>query len=186
MQLNDSTSSELLARLQASEHEALELLARWASPLITQWLETRQLSAAEMDEVFQETLLAVYLNIDTYQPAAVRGFRSWLRIIAERKVWELDLRRESVAGTGPRVELPTAPTQDSLEDESDVRRTIWLACRTLEPRFSPRVWQAFWRTTALSQSIDAVATALEMTPVTVRGCRARVLAALRTELRFWS
>jgi DNA-directed RNA polymerase specialized sigma24 family protein len=185
MPSNELAKSELLTRLQANEPEAMEWIAQWANPLISRWLETRNLSAEDSDKVFQETLLAVYMNVETYSADGTRGFRGWLRTLMERSILQMGRQRASSANELC-FELPTVVADHQTVDRADIQRTLWIACRVIESRFSPGVWQSFWRTAVLSQPIDDVAAALGKTPLAVRTDRARVLFSLRAELRFWS
>jgi RNA polymerase sigma-70 factor (ECF subfamily) len=188
MSSSHPTSSELLVRLQALDQEAFHLLVLWASPLVSRWLQPLELSVADFDEVFQETFLSVHSKFDTYQQAPGVTFRQWLRTLVQHQAIELQRKRQQNLTDSQCAEIAKCLAHDDAdyaENESDVRRSIWLACRVTEAQFSPSVWQAFWQTSVLSKSTAEVASSLGVSPVAVRKYKSRVLAALRAELAFW-
>ncbi len=97
---------ELIANLAGGDDAALrELFTRHAP-----WLAARLravLSPPEVEDVLQETFLAVWKNARTYRPQGQAG--GWLWVIARRQAALLLRRRGPVAG----------PLADAAEPETD-------------------------------------------------------------------
>ncbi len=186
MTSSDSTSSDLLNRIKAQDREAFQLLVLWAGPFVMRWLQPLRLPPADIEDVFQETFLAVYRKIDAFRETRDGSFRVWLKTIAQRRAIDIRRRRSPLTPAEQAAEVAELTTFDDTVHESDTQRSIWIACRATEAQFSPHVWQAFYRTAILSQSTAEVADSLGFSPVMVRKYKSRVLAVLRSELAFWT
>ena len=66
----------LMARAQTGDREAFQLLFREIGPLVTSFVRRRVRDPAEIEDICQEALMAVYRSRQTYQPA--RPFEPWL------------------------------------------------------------------------------------------------------------
>jgi RNA polymerase sigma-70 factor (ECF subfamily) len=165
--------AELIVRVAAGEHSALrELFGRHAP-----WLATRLravLPPSDVEDVLQETFLAVWSGAGRYQPRGAVG--AWLWGIARRQA-ALHLRRR-----GPvhlHLEMPDAafdPAEAAL-----TRMEIDRAAEDLGPDGSAdrEVWQLMY---VEDRPVDEVARLMGVPPGTVKSRAHRVRRILRAAL----
>jgi RNA polymerase sigma-70 factor, ECF subfamily len=170
---------ELIIRVAAKDDMALrELFARHAP-----WLAARlraALPASDVEDVLQETFLAVWTSAPRYQPQGSAG--GWLWQIARRQA-ALFLRRR-----GPAT-LPLPPSLDSgvaaTDDPTDIaltRAQIADALTSLGPAHSPA--REIWQLAYVEDRPLAEVAALTNLPVgTVKSRAHRVRQLLRAALR---
>ncbi len=80
-----------MEQAQGGNREAFHTLFKEAGPLITRFLRRRLSDNAEIEDICQEVMIAVYKSRHTYQPE--RPFEPWLFAIV-RKVSSEHFRRE--------------------------------------------------------------------------------------------
>jgi RNA polymerase sigma-70 factor, ECF subfamily len=105
--------SRLMARAQAGDKEAFHGLFADIGPLITRMVRRRVADQAEVDDICQEVLLAIFKSRHTYQPS--RPFEPWLFAIV-RHVIGAYLRRERLRSAW--LEPLTEPMDIGVDDES--------------------------------------------------------------------
>jgi RNA polymerase sigma-70 factor (ECF subfamily) len=95
------TFAELMARAQGGDRDAFRTLLEKITPILKAFLRKRIADPAEVDDVCQEILLALYQARHTYQPG--RPLEPWLFAIARnisldhaRLSWERARRQELV------------------------------------------------------------------------------------------
>jgi RNA polymerase sigma-70 factor, ECF subfamily len=144
-------------------------------------------ATTEIQDVTQETFLAMSLALPDFIPERAGSFRTWVRGIARHKA--LDHFRRSrgevpaVGGTVARSLIEGITDGDSSADADD-EEVSGLYCRALDlirVQFEDRTWKAFWRHAVDTIPADTVAKELAMSPVAVRVAKSRVLARLREE-----
>jgi RNA polymerase sigma factor (sigma-70 family) len=114
--------AQLMERAQGGDREAFHILFKEVGPLITRFLRRRLSDNTEVEDICQETMLAVYKSRHTYQPE--RPFEPWLFAIV-RKVSGEHLRRDRQR-FGFQIhadELPETGVQDSSQ-ELELREAI--------------------------------------------------------------
>jgi RNA polymerase sigma-70 factor, ECF subfamily len=74
--------AQLMERVQRGEREAFHMLFKDIGPLITRFLHRRLSGNSEIEDICQETVLAVYKSRHTYQPD--RPFEPWLFAILRK------------------------------------------------------------------------------------------------------
>jgi RNA polymerase sigma factor (sigma-70 family) len=87
----DSRLGGLMASAQAGDRAAYDMLLRESVPAIRAVARGRGVPPGTVDDVVQETLLAIHRARHTYEPG--RSFLAWLRTIAERRAIDA-LRRQ--------------------------------------------------------------------------------------------
>jgi RNA polymerase sigma-70 factor (ECF subfamily) len=161
---------ELIASLAGGDDAALrELFTRHAP-----WLAARLravLPAPDVEDVLQETFLAVWQNARTYRPQGQAG--GWLWVIARRQA-ALLLRRRGPA-TGPLVDEGGA--QDPVE-AALARADLQAAASTLG-RTEREVWRLMY---VEDRPVAEVAELTGVPPGTVKSRANRARRLLRTAL----
>jgi RNA polymerase sigma-70 factor, ECF subfamily len=110
-----ASRGRLMERAQNGDKEAFQALFTDIGPLITLFVRRRVFDQAEVDDVCQEALLAVFKSRHTYQPA--RPFEPWLFAIV-RNVIAAYLQRNRQRG---RWQAPTSEIPETwAEDESSL------------------------------------------------------------------
>jgi RNA polymerase sigma-70 factor, ECF subfamily len=110
-----ASRGRLMERAQNGEREAFQALFADIGPLITLFVRRRVFDQAEVDDVCQEALLAVFKSRHTYQPA--RPFEPWLFAIV-RNVIAAYFQRNRQRG---KWQAPTSEIPDTwAEDESSL------------------------------------------------------------------
>jgi RNA polymerase sigma-70 factor (ECF subfamily) len=110
-----ASRGRLMERAQNGDREAFQALFADIGPLITLFVRRRVFDQAEVDDVCQEALLAVFKSRHTYQPA--RPFEPWLFAIV-RNVIAAYFQRNRQRG---RWQAPTSEIPETwAEDESSL------------------------------------------------------------------
>lgn len=184
-----STSSSLLERLRARDHEAWRRLTLLYGPLVYGWGRQRGLRPEDAADVTQEVLAAVAVKIGDFRlDGAKATFRGWLWTITRNKIHDLYRRQagkpQAQGGSDAQDRLQKVAASDGFEP-SDPTAIVWLVRQALELiriEFEERTWQAFWRTAVDGQRTADVAVELDMNPAAIRKARSRVFQRLRAEL----
>jgi RNA polymerase sigma-70 factor (ECF subfamily) len=189
---NSTTSSSLLARVQANDTTAWDRLVALYAPLLFHWCRQWHLPDQDAADVLQEVFQAVATHVSSFRREKEGdSFRGWLRTIARNKVRDhfRRLQREPEGAGGTEAQLwigqlaaPPAPEEDSSGGGEAERDLFHRALELIRREFEERTWQAFWRTAVDGQAARDVAADLAMSPGAVRVAKCRVLQRLREEL----
>jgi len=163
------------------------------TPVLRGWLRRySDLSAADVDDLVQDVLLAVARDLPKFDHAGRPGaFRGWLRTVLVHRLkhfWRSRDRRPAAVGgsdfAGDLRQLEDAGTPVSrlFDHEHDVR-LLGRLLDQVEVQFAPATWQAFRQQVFDGRSPDQVATELKMPLHSVYAAKSRVLQALRTLAR---
>ena len=186
------TRPSLLLRLRdAGDQRAWAEFLEIYQPLIQRLVRQRGLQDADAREVTQEALIAVAGAIGRWEADTNRGsFRGWLATIARNLVVNFLIRQaRHPRGTGNSDfarwlnEVPAADRGESRLFDLEHRRQVFLwAAALIESEFRPETWRAFWETSVLGRSVEAVATELQMSAGAVYVARSRVMKRLRMKV----
>jgi len=187
------TRLSLLHRVRdAGDNVAWEEFVKTYEPLVYRVARRRGLQDADAREVVQEVLLSVAGAIDRWDSTGRKGaFRSWLfRITRNLTVNLLVKQQRQVLGTGGTdmlrllEKLPEPPANDSAIFDEEYRRQLFRrAAEQVRPVIHENTWQAFWRTCVDGESIQQVATDLQVSVGSVYAARSRVTARMNAEIR---
>ena len=101
----------LMERTQSGDKEAFQVLFSDIGPLITRFVRRRVLDQADVDDVCQEVLFAIFKSRHTYQPA--RPFEPWLfAIIRNVLSGYLQRHRQRITWHEPMSEVPEIFVED--------------------------------------------------------------------------
>ncbi len=183
---SSSTSRSLLRRVQLQDEAAWERLSLIYAPTVYAWCRKANLQAADSADIVQEVFQSVAIHIKNFQsdkPGST--FRGWLWTIYRSKLMDF-YRRCPLPGAGSAVERVTALHESSSSDDDQQRaeraQLVNRALRIIKGDFRQRTWDAFWRTTMLSEPVKEVAEKLGLSSAAVCMCRSRVLRRLRETL----
>lgn len=189
-----SIASSLLVQVRDQDPDAWQQLVRVYGPLVFQWCRRKGLSDEAAADVGQEVFVAVAASIQKFRREKKGDtFVGWLRQITRFKIadyWRRDKTRPNVIGGSEfRNAIAALPDEDSGDtDESQVaapseRQLIFgHAIQMVRDRFTPKTWNAFYRTAVEDQETADVAADLDMTTMAVRQAKSRVLRKLREAL----
>jgi RNA polymerase sigma-70 factor (ECF subfamily) len=169
----------LVARVAAGDDTALrELFSRHAP-----WLAARLrtvLPAAEVEDVLQETFLAVWRGAAGYRPAGAAG--GWLWGIARRQAALLLRRRGPAAAMLPGEVTAGARQAGDPAEVAMSRADLAAAVAALGPPGAPEreVWQLLYEQ---DRPVAEVAVMLGVPPGTVKSRAHRARRLLRAALR---
>lgn len=100
-----------MERAQNGDKEAFQTLFVDIGPLITRFVRRRGLDQSEVDDVCQETLLAIFKSRHSYQPT--RPFEPWLFAIVRHVMAAYFARtRQHARGREPMGEIAELCTED--------------------------------------------------------------------------
>src|SRR5262245_15275138 len=187
-----ATRLSLIAKLHdradaAAWHEFVALY----EPLIRRLARRKGLQDADAGDLCQEVFRVVAGAIDRWDPDPTRGsFRGWLSRIARNLLINFLTRpKRQPAGSGSTSMLelleahPAADPEATALFEAEYRwRLFEAAAADVRGEFTPRTWQAFWRTAVEGRPPTAVAAELGLSVGAVYVARSRVLARLRQAL----
>jgi RNA polymerase sigma-70 factor (ECF subfamily) len=185
----DGTSSTLLHRVREEDPDAWHYLVELYGPHVYAWCRKSDLSPHDAADVLQEVFWAVASKVAHFRRDRPGDtFRGWLRTITRNKIHDHFRRLES------RPEAPVsrshlqrqAAPQETIPQQEDPSSELSLlshhVLRRIRSEFTPRIWQAFWRTVVDGVSSADAAEELGMTPPAVRQARYRVMRRLREDL----
>lgn len=189
---SDSTSTDLLRNVEASNPEAWNRFAELYTPLIYRWARKTALQPADAEDVTQEVFRVIARRLPDYQKSRGKGgsFRGWMWGITRNVILRhLERHRKRDVPTGgstahrrlievPELQSSDAPPTDPRGDKTLLMRIV----RAIRNDFEESTWQSFWRTTIEGQSASDVGRDLGMTAAAVRQAKYRVLSRLREEL----
>ena len=161
------------ASLTGDEGAYRRLLAeigRGIRPLVRGAFSRSRLGDGDIEDVVQETLLAIHLKRQTWDPN--QRLMPWVNAIARHKVIDC-MRRRGARRIEPIEDFEAvlaAPEQPDPHARSDVER--------LMERLNPRAREIVRSISLEEQSIGATATRLGMTEVAVRVALHRALKSL--------
>jgi RNA polymerase sigma-70 factor (ECF subfamily) len=187
MDESPATRRSLIVKLRDPADEAAwrEFLTLY-EPLVYRLARRKGLQDADARDLCQEVFRAVAQSIDRWEPD--RGsFRGWLIRIARNLLINFLTRgRNQPRGSGStsvqdllEVEPAADPSATAVFDAEYRRRLFRWAAEDVRREFTPRTWQAFWRTAVEDGSPRAVAAELGLSIGAVYIARSRVLARLR-------
>jgi len=187
-----SSGLSLAVRLQDDCLGAWTELVELYGPLIESWLTSADLDPAGKEDVAQEVFLAVYRNIQRFDPRREGAtFRGWLWQITRNAMLKYVEKRNlrGCGGTGALQQFAVVADSgaggssiDSASSAADVAGLLSRAMTRLKPQIEPQTWEAFWQTAVLGRNATEVASTLGMTAAAVRQAKSRTLRRLRQQL----
>jgi RNA polymerase sigma-70 factor (ECF subfamily) len=187
-----STSSSLIARVQAHDADAWRRFVELYSPLVYFWCRRAGLQPSDAADVLQDTFQSVASGIGAFQHGGPgHSFRAWLWTIARNKLRDYFRRRnvqpQSLGGSGADEQLQKLIADDDASESlpASASPLFARALQLVRAEFEDRTWDAFWRATVDGQPTEQVAADLGLSTNAVYKAKSRVLARLRRELGDW-
>lgn len=177
MRLTNLSDEALALAAREGDARALEVIVdRYGGRLIA-YLRRRTRSAADAEDLAQETLVRAWVNLDSFD--ANRSFRAWLFTIASRLAVDLlrkDARRSSRELTHSRQSTTAHDEPDAALGMREQSSRLWrLADQTLTDNQRAALWLRY----AENLSIAQISQALGKSNVGVRVALHRARATLR-------
>ncbi|MCC6509586.1 MAG: sigma-70 family RNA polymerase sigma factor [Pirellulaceae bacterium] len=173
------TRISLLERLQgtgASDASWQEFVSRYAN-LLKSWCRHWGVGSADIDDVVQETLIAVVSSLPSFEHRGAGSFRGWMKTIARRCFAQLikHYQRNPAAGaaTIDASELACEKLVDSFDQEAQ-RELFALSAQAVKQRVAESTWLCFEMSAIQGMSGAEVANALGLNVSTVYVARGRV------------
>lgn len=142
------TRISLLERLQAaSANDATwqEFVGRYAN-LLKRWCRQWGVGASDIDDVVQDTLIAVVSSLPKFEHRGTGSFRGWMKTIARRCFAQLvhHYTRNPAAGAGKieNIDVACEKLVDSFDQEAQ-RELFDLSAAAVKERVAESTWQAF-------------------------------------------
>ena len=187
MPANPDTRESLILRLpSANDADAWQEFIDLYEPLVIRFARRRGLQDADAREIAQNVFISVAKAVDRWQPDRERGkFRAWLFRIARNQLINWVAKHSKDCGSGRTSDFiamtqikATPQQQDALE--LDYRREMFrLAAAHVRASFSKVSWEAFWRTSVLSESVESVALSLGISHGAIYIARSRITARIK-------
>jgi RNA polymerase sigma-70 factor (ECF subfamily) len=184
------TSASLIGRLTAAPTDAdwrrLDDLYR---PLLRAWVARAGVHGADIEDLAQEVLLAVYRKIAKFEWRGQGAFRAWLRkILANQLRDHFRGRKYRPTATGDSditrqldgLESPDS-TLSRLWDREHDRHVVAALMRRVRSDFEPETWRAFHYYVLEGRPAAEVAAELGLSLNSVLLAKSRVLKRLRQE-----
>lgn len=187
----NSTSISLLDCARKGQQRAWSEIVRLYGPLVVRWCRQYGIQGSDVDDVIQNVFMAVSGHLDKFGlKSGTSSFRGWLWTITRSKIMD-HLRKQKelpigICGSGIQqigTNLEHGDRDRSEEEDcQDLQEVVSQVLVLIRQDFSEQTWRAFWRTTAMGESVSQVGKDLGMTPAAVCMCRARVLRRVRETL----
>lgn len=178
------TSSWLL-RARSGDQQAWHKLERASRGLILWWCRRGGVSERDLDDVLQETLLALFRALPDYQHQNFTGF---LWAIVRRKIqdhWRIRGKGQDPEGGSRMQELLKNVEAESNEATGPVSRGGQLlfegVVRLVRAEFAEHDWQAFWASAVEQRAAADIAASLGISRNQVYLARSRILRRIRQE-----
>lgn len=164
----DATNPSLLRRIRSRDNkQAWNQFDELYRPMLRRFAAARGLPEADVDDVVQHCMTAVYVHIDgfTYDPQRGR-FKGWLRTLVNNRC--RDLLRAKMGLTFDAEKLDEVPS--AHESPEDAFERIWAdehlnhCLRTVQGEVSQKVFGAFRRYALESQPAEEVCRDFGITP----------------------
>jgi RNA polymerase sigma-70 factor (ECF subfamily) len=185
--MDPTAPRSLLDRLKdGPDSPAWREFDRLYRPLLQHWVRPYLLQPADVDDLAQEVFVVVLNKLAGFVPTGPGAFRAWLRAILAYRLqtfWRKKVRGHAVGAFDAMLAGLVDDSSDlaRLWDLEHDRHVVGGLLKAVQPHFTARTWQAFWRTTIGGEPAAAVGTALGLSPNAVFIARSRVLQRLRTE-----
>jgi RNA polymerase sigma factor (sigma-70 family) len=193
---DSSTDVSMLVHLASGNHEAAwqQFLDRYIKLLIV-WCRYWKVEPVDVDEVVQETVLAVVKGFKDFQRQGEGSFRAWLKTIS-RNCWKrVSQSRERALGIVPEkmsgeslAGLARNPLAENhlmqLFDEWATRELLDLAFDRVRHRVDERTWLIYSLTTFEHQSVEQAAAQLDLSLRQVYDGIFRVRRMIRQEMAY--
>ncbi len=185
-----ATRESLLLRAQAGSEDAWKDLTDLYRPLIYLWLRRQGVPEQDIDDLAQDTLLALVRYLPTFRHSGHAGaFRAWLRTITcnrTRDYWKA--RDQRVLPTGGKdvtavlqqIEDPDSELNRQWDQEHD-RYVLSCLLDFVDQEFEPTTLRAFRRLALEGAAGTEVAQELGLSVGAVYVAKSRVLQRIREE-----
>jgi RNA polymerase sigma-70 factor (ECF subfamily) len=174
----------LLLRLHdAGEQEAWRRFIDLYTPLLYYWARRLGLPDPDAADLVQDVFVTLIQKMPQFQYDRSKGFRSWLRTVAENR-WRDDMRKRAAhrRHTGD-AGLAAVPDEAAEIWEAEYRHQLFgRAIQLMRSDFDEKTWKACWAIVVEGKSGANVAKELSMSVDAVYAAKSRVLRRLRQEL----
>ena len=171
------SAEELAVRARDGSRVSFDELVVRYRPQLVAFLARRLASAADAEDVAQETFVRAYDHLDRYDPA--RPFSTWLFAIAKNVAANHALartRRDARELEGSRRE----PADDRADDDRASASDIWQRAAAV---LHPGPYRVLWLRYAQGMTVSEIATALGRSSVAIRVMLFRARRRLLEEVR---
>jgi RNA polymerase sigma-70 factor (ECF subfamily) len=182
----DSTSSSLLLRLrQPAEQEAWRRFIDLYTPLLYFWACRMGLRGQDAADLVQDVFVTLVQKLPQFQYDRGKGFRSWLRTVAENRWRDVLRKRANIPPSAGDAGLADAAVPDeavALWNAEYRQQLFGRAVQLMRSDFEEKTWKACWALVVDGKPGADVARELCMTLDAVYAAKSRVLRRLRQEL----
>ena len=194
--MRDTTFSEESSDLSLARRLADGSKSAWCDlvdlygPLLDRWCRVAGVPVEAIPDVAQETFLATFRGIATFDDQHDRAtFRGWLWTVTRNQIRayyrKVGNAQGALGGSTAMRHIHDIVDNVPREDPSEATDIVSLTRRAMdriEIEFEPKTWQIFLDSAVAGQPSHVVAERYDVTPATVRKVRSRVLRRLRLEV----
>lgn len=172
------TPVSLLERLRENESGAWEEFSVRYVRVLRRWCASWGIQANDVDDIVQETLLAILSQIRGFERRGVGSFRAWMKTISWRCWCDVLARAERAKNHVLWASLRESPAAyESLEADFDklvMQELLQSSMAIVKRRVEQKTWKAFHLTAMELLPAGEVAKSLEMQVDAVYAARCRV------------
>lgn len=186
------TSVSLILRV-ANEQDvaAWKQFSEIYQPLVYRIATSRNLQSADAHDLVQEVMTRVARSVSNWDPDRAKGtFRGWISRIARNLIIDFLKHKNRLPKTSDNSDIRRLiETKPDHSDESKLfqleyeKQLFIAAANKVKATFADKTWQAFWRTAVVNESVELVASDLNMTSGAVYVARSRVMAKLKKSVQ---
>lgn len=171
--MRDSDEQTLIEAAKAGSSDAFEELVRSYRVRLLRFLMTRCTNYADAEDALQDTLIAAYRYLNSYDPRW--RFSTWLYRIAIRNAYKI--RTENVVEIGDLGDAENDPLLQCIA--SSETENLWVSARRV---LSDEVFAATWLRYAEDMSVNDISQALDRSTSWTKVNLLRARKALDSEL----
>lgn len=178
----DTTSESLLLRVrQPGEAEAWSRFVQIYSPILYGWASHMGLSEADAADLVQDVFATLVQKLPHFIYDPGQRFRSWLWAVMRNRLIQLRRRHQPFSVPPGNLDRFEGDGNGAVEEADFRRYLIARLVPTMQKRFPPAAWAAFWGHVVEGKTAPQVAEELGISVAAVYKSKARVLARLQSE-----
>ena len=183
----------MLEGMRKGDHDAWNRFVQVYGPIVYAKCRRSGFSAVDSDDIAQDVFLRIQQGLGSFRRDGLgKRFRYWLHPIVRTAIADFVRRNgrapHAIGGSAfqdavAMIQAKVAPEDSFSGRDSDAVLIVRQVLKLIEPDFTPKVWQAFWRTALEGASAPVVARELGMQSNAVRQAKLRVIRRLAAELK---
>lgn len=175
------TRTSIVDGLKTISRERWEEFVDIYSPLIRYWIGHSKVSESDVDDIFQDSLTAIYTSIGRFDRLPTKHFRGWIRTIVSRRVTDHGRKKKR------RKQELLHDSLESMDDNWDDAAYVAAYSQTkarvyerIKDVVTARTFEMYWQHSCEERVTEEVARSFGISQAGVRMAVRRVLKVFKS------